>query len=145
MRIHEKLILHRLLPFAFGVAAGSASPAMAEKLPAGAQPVNDSQYVELLAGKTVSGVAYKDNGSRLGTYKTRYKADGRKLLTWKPYGGGPTRNFAVRWEIRDGLFCEQGVPSGTMRCGARGLVYRKGGTCFHTFSDKKTVRFKYGC
>ena len=133
-----------IIPIALSVFFGAMELVLAEFVPSGAIQISEAEYTKIHKNNVVEGRFYKEDGAIGGSFVADFRVDGIKKFTAKPKQG-KTISATAKWHVEDGVFCHQGIPSMVMRCGARGLVFKLGNTCFHTRSDHRTVRLEFAC
>lgn len=119
-------------------------PALAKDLPKGARPVSDAEQIKLFSGKKFTGPYYGKDGKKAGTFTAHFRNGGAKAVTVTSSGGKKTSK-TLKWYVKSGKFCEQLFSSEKVQCGTQGVIFKAGGTCYTTESNRKTVRNEFRC
>lgn len=130
---------------AFTMAFTAAMPlALAKDLPKSAKAVSDAEHIKLFSGKSFRGKYYGKNGKAAGKFSVSFKRNGTKTVSVTPAGKKSTKK-TLKWYVKGGKFCDEAYATGKAVCGTRGTLYKIGGTCYTTQSNKKTVRNEFRC
>ncbi|AMN52665.1 hypothetical protein ACP90_09790 [Labrenzia sp. CP4] len=117
---------------------------IAKDLPASAKPMTEAERIEILSGNKIEGIFYGKNCKKAGDWIVEWNDNGSKIAVVTVTGKKPAKK-TLKWEVKDGQFCEQGFRDETMVCGHENTYFKDGNTCFTTLKDSKFITNEFPC